>query len=201
MKNAFILTIVTLTMIACSPKAAGDAAGKNAVDAAKGIGMELVNKTFNEWVSTTNAGDISKMLDFSYPKLFDLQPREMIEQQYSQMQMMGIKNLIKDAKLSDLSDFVTSGGQQFAKGKLTGVSSIEVPDPSMVDMLYAQIKTMFNEEDMSKTENSVDVKVNDDIYIIQDDATKKMYFLQAGAQVQPMLGQILPADVIEKLNK
>lgn len=166
----------------------------------KGIGMDLINKNFNQMIEATNSGDVSKMLDFSYPKLFDIQPREMIEQQFNQMQMMGIKNLVQGAKISDLSDFVSSDGMQFAKAKLSATNVMELSDASLVDMMFGQLKTMYSEDQMRKTDNGVEIDVVEDLYIIQDDATKKMYFLQAGAQVQPMLGQLLPADVIEKLK-
>ncbi len=189
MKNAFILTILTLTIAACSPK-----------NAVKNNMLGLVTKNFTEWVANTNSGDITKIMDSTYPKLFDLQPREQMEQMYGQMSMMGIKNLVKDAKISNLSNFVTSGGMKYAKAKMAATSVTEVPDASMVDLMFNQLKTVYGEDQITKNEKSVEVAMNDDLYIIQDEATDKMYFLQAGASMAPVLGQILPADVIEKLK-
>jgi hypothetical protein len=192
MKNAFILTIIALTLsaMACSPKIG------------KGIGMDMVTKTFGQLVSVTNEGDIDKMLEFTYPKMFDLQPKEQIKQMYSQMSMMGIKNLIQKPKITDLSKFVASkeSPMHFAKARLTATSNVEVSDKSLVDMLYTQMKGQFDESKMTKNENGVSIDVEEDLYIISDPETKKMYFLQAGEQIQPMLGQILPADVVEKLK-
>lgn len=203
MKNAFILTIIALTLgaMACSPKT-GKTAKETKAPAVKGIGLDMVTKVFGEMVSATNAGDIDKMLDFTYPKMFDMQPRDQIKQMYSQMSMMGIKQLIQNPKITDLSKFVTGEGStmQFAKAKLNATSKVEVSDKSLVDMLYTQMKTQYSEDKMTKVEDGVSIDVEEDLYIINDPATKKMYFLQAGAQIAPMIGQILPADVVEKLK-
>jgi hypothetical protein len=200
MKNAFILIIIALTLsaMACSPKTAET----TKAPAEKGIGMDMVTKTFGMLVTATNEGDIDKVLDFTYPKMFDLQPKEQIKQMHSQMSMMGIKQMIQNTKITDLSKFVTSEGStmQFAKAKLAATSKVEVADKSLVDMLYTQMKGQFDESKMTKNEDGVSIDVEEDLYIINDPETKKMYFVQAGAQIKPMLGQILPADVVEKLK-
>ena len=200
MKNAFILTIIALTLsaMACSPKTAKTAKAPTV----KGVSMDMITKTFGQLVTATNEGDLDKMLSFSYPKMLELQPMDQIKAAYAQMSMMGIKNLIKNPKITDLSKFVTSEGstQQFAKAKLNATSKVEVSDKSLIDMLYMQMKGQFDESKMTKNEDGVSIEVEEDLYIINDPETKKIYFLQAGEQIQPMLGTILPADVVEKLK-
>lgn len=190
MKNAFILTIIALTVAACSPKTV------------KGPDpLVLINKTFGELVTATNAKDFTKMLDFTYPKVFDMQPRAQMEQMFSQMSMMGISQKLEGMKISNLSNFVTEGTQQFAKAKLTGTAKVNVTEKAMIEPMMMQMKSMYGAEQLTKTDEGVDVAVNDDLYIIKDSETKKMYFLQADPQVKPIIGQLLPATVLEKLNK
>lgn len=190
MKNAFILTIIALTVAACSPKTAK---GPNP--------LILINKTFNQLVSATNTGDFTKMLDFTYPKVFDMQPRAQMEQMFSQMSAMGISQKLDGMNISNLSEFVTEGTQKFAKAKLTGTAKVNITEKAMIEPMMMQMKTMYSADKLTKTDEGVDIAVDDELYIIQDTETKKMFFLQADPQVKPMLGQLLPATVLEKLNK
>lgn len=197
MKNAFILTIIALTIAACSPKT-GSAVKAPDV---KGIGIDLVKKSFQGLVAATNAGDVSKMLDFTYPKLFDVQPREQMEGMMGQMAMMGISQKLKNMDISNLSNFVKDGTMQFAKAKLKGTAAVNVTESAMIDPMMMQMKSIYGEDKLTKTAEGVDVAVDDDLYIIQDTETKKMYFLQADPQVSAMIPQLLPAGVFDQLNQ
>lgn len=196
MKNTLILTIFALTLsaMACSPKVAKK----------MGIGMEVVNKAFNQMIADTNEGDITKIMDHTYPKMFDMMPRAQMEAVYTQQKSMmegsGVTNKIVNASLKDVSEFVTSGTQQFAKGKMVATNQMLVKDKTIIPMLEQQVKMMVGAESIKTTDEGIEMAVNDDVYIIHDNETKKMYFLQANAQVKPMLGQLLPEDVLEKLK-
>ncbi len=193
MKNLFFVTLMAISMIACSPKTGGKIDTSN-----------LINKAFMAMINAGNTGDWKSALDMTYPKLFDLTPRANLEQLYSQFDMMGIKMLTQNAKLSGVTDFVTKGTEQFAKGKMTGTQKIQVGDASMVDLLFNQMKSQMGADAASKikkVDDGLEMELNEDVYIINDTTKDKMYFLQAGEQVKPMLDKILPSDILEKLSK
>ncbi len=190
---------MAISVAACSPKTTGDSASSASKP---NNSSELINKAFNSMIAATNSGDWKAALDMTYPKLFDLTPRANIEQMYSQFDMMGIKMLMKNPKLSNITDYVTKGTEQFAKAKLTGTQKVQIADANMVDLMFNQIKQQTGDASkLTKVEDGVEIALDEDVYIVNDTSTKKMYFLQAGEQVKPMLDKILPSDILEKLSK
>ncbi len=192
MKKILLFSVLALGMIACSPKSVGNAVGNAAKD--------VVTKGFMNMISLNNEGKWSDVLDMTYPKLFDIAPKEQLLQQFQQMDMLGLKMVTDNVKIGDLSEFIPSGNEEFAKFNYTGVQTISAADPSIMPMMKQQLEMAMGADKIKEADGKLLVDVDQEVYVIKDKGTQKMYFMQSSPQMAPMMGQLIPADVLEKLK-
>lgn len=186
---------------------------------AQDIDEELKNE-LESYFKTLQAKDVDKTLDYMYPKMFEIAPREMLkssmETMYEDSEMeIGFSN----SEFTSMEKILYKGEESFAtvdysfemtmkifslvQDKTTEEEEIAMQEESFDE--FAMIHSMYNEQfgienvQADKENGSFVIKKNSKMLAVKG-PEHGWKFLEVKLEMMPMMQNILPKEIIEALS-
>ncbi len=174
---------------------------------------EIITKeaqTYYEYMTNQNFDGV---LDYMYPKVFEMAPREQMKMGMQQMfnsPDMKIEFLNND--VTDVSDEKVVDGVTYAavyynsKMRMTFVSELEKPDEdkkTFINFMKSTMATQFGEENVESDAETMSLVINMDatMFAIKDPKFEGWKFLGNDDAMQMMVNSIIPESVRTELLK
>jgi hypothetical protein len=173
--------------------------------------QDLVN-TQKEYVEVVRQKDHSKTLDYIYPGLFDIIPRDKmlmaLESVYADTTVV---ITMDDFSLGNTSDFLELDGINYALVEYSFVMKMmisrdpeydEEEDRESMEFTNEMLKMSYGEDNVNyiSDERLFTINVSNEMYAILDPQFQGWKFLDKKEKMMPILEKILPKKVIKKLD-
>jgi len=169
-----------------------------------------IKTAFDGYFATLKSKDNTAAMDYIYPKLFDMVPKQMMIELMDQMYADTTMEIWFDnPQLQDISEIVKVEDGRYALVsysfqmyiKLLEVDETEGEEESVIAMTHSMYNQMFGVENVKllEGENTFSIFTENKLISINDELTEGWKFLEKNETMAPLLQQILPAEVLEKL--
>lgn len=160
---------------------------------------EIIKNDFEAIISYTNNHEIGKILDMSYPRMFEIMPKEAMETMVdSAMATIGIKltygNIAPNLQISRTA---TIGDAEIAVGKYNQSMTMTFKNEEMVDMILSVGKTAYPDYTLEKVDSKT-IVLDGVSYLlaIKDSYTDKMWKYINYSGDQNLFEKMLPAELL-----
>jgi hypothetical protein len=172
-----------------------------------------IRRTFETYFKAVQEKDNRTTLDYIYPKLFDMYPRERMLESMDRMKedTTTIINFGRGS-ITSISDKLEVEGIHYALVKyafrmtmvMNGSSDeagTDGEDFNSAEATYEMLKETYGDKNVTfDPENrKLDIQVANEMYAIKDPAYKDWKFLEKKENMMPILQKLLPRDVLKKL--
>lgn len=177
-----------------------------------------IRQRIEEYIKVFSLEDLSKSLDYTYPKLFKMVPRETLEQvMEGTFNDPEIKISMKDLKAGKISSIIEYNAIEYALIDYSYTMSVyiaenqeeakedteEASDADMFQTMEDMYKAMYGDDkvitDLSK--RTISIKVSTKMLAIKDPEYNDWYFLEYKKDNTELLSKLIPKKVISILNK
>lgn len=159
---------------------------------------EPIKNDFEAIINYTNNQEIGKILDMSYPRMFEIMPRDAMESMISSaMEKIGVKvtygNTDPNLRISKIS---TIGDAQIVLGKYNQKMAMTFDNEQMVDMIMSVGNKAYPDYTLEKS-NSNTVVLDGVSYLlaIKDSYTDNAWKYINYSDNKSLLEQILSSDI------
>lgn len=208
MKNISLIGILAIMLfftVSCKTTSKGQKASpqKEKTEQKNEDYKSEINTRYKAMMAAMSEADAVKMLDYMYPKLFDIAPREMVETtmagSFEEMTLV-----TKSLDIVKYSKKVESNGEQFVL--LDYVSKMDIiintiENEEDITMYLESFKVVYGEGNVKQVNDktlAVDVK-DKSTFAIKYEKDGLWYFLE-NKKGNPMYEQLIPEEVITELG-
>ena len=172
-----------------------------------------IQKNFEDYFKAVEQSNYPKVVDYLYPKLFDIAPKEAMLQAMKEISVDTsviitihspvIKNISKTFVLDKVKYAFIK--YSFRKTMLfkNNHSDANIQNDGRLDVAdftYKLLKGQYGEENVTfdREKSTVNILSNSEMYAINDPAYPGWKFLEKKEEMQPILEQLLPKKVLKK---
>ncbi len=175
---------------------------------------EALRNTLDTYFEAVQQKDIATSLDYSYPKLFDIVPKEALEKAMAEMYAdttvliefsdSEIKNISKIKKIKGVKYALVTYGFNMTM-TMNEAADEEDEDEGLgidlVEFTAEMLKMQHGEENVTtdKENKQIHIKVESTMYAINDPAYDGWKFLDKKESTAKMIKKILPKKALKKL--
>jgi hypothetical protein len=192
MKRTFILVILVLSMHSLMAQEISEKDKSN------------ISKRLEEYTQMTNKGNWKELVEFIYPGLFKVVPKESMIGVFSSFSSMGIKMSMDEMNVKSYEML----------GKMNGETFVAIPyntqvymtfsgdATSSMEMVKEQMILQFGVENVTidEDENRLSFAPDKTMLAIYIEKDKDWYFIEYEANKQEIFNQIIPEEIVEKLK-
>ena len=166
-----------------------------------------LEKRLTEYMQLTQDMDLEKLMDYIYPKLFEIAPKEqMIEAMKEGFKNDELKISLDSLKVDKFYPVFESGKGQYAKVTYSMVMVMEFLDKEelaeKMETIMEGAGEKYGRENLHFDEKtgSLRIKENNALVAAKDKYAKEWSFVSL-KEDDPMINQLLSKDVLEKLKE
>lgn len=172
-----------------------------------------IQKTLEVYLKAVEQKDYTTVVDYLYPKLFNIAPKKMMLQAMAEMSndtnititmhSSIIKNISKTYLLDNVKYLLVKYSFKMTMLLKNNISDANVRDDGSMDVAdftYKLMKGKYGEHNITfdKAKSEIEIFINNEMYAINDPAYPGWKFLEKKDEMQPLLQQILPKKVLKK---
>ncbi len=170
-----------------------------------------IKSTFTHYFEVVQSKDNDKTLDYVYPKLFTMVPRETLKQALDQMYSPTSGFLIdmQGGKIESISEVLEHEGGQYAlldyhfkmTMRFTTVISDSSDATNPLMLTYEMLKTQYDEKslEVDKETSTIIISSINTLYAIKEPAYEGWKFIEKKENMAMLINQLLPQAIIDKL--
>jgi hypothetical protein len=157
-------------------------------------------------LKVTETKDLEKMLDYTYPKLFTLAPREQIaEAMKNSFETDEFVSTFDSVKIKTIFPVFNSGNGQYAKITHTILMRMEFKeeiDSAQIGDILVLMEEQYGKGNVriNLKKNTFSILLNSVMVAVKDEYAKEWSFLNYDEE-SPMVEQLLSKEVIQKLKE
>lgn len=163
-----------------------------------------IRSTFNEYFGKVNEGDIAGSMDYIYPKLFDIIPREQMQTAMEQaFNNPEAKLSMEDGTITEISDVVEEAGVRYARVDYSfdlHMTMANPIDPATREQMMNAMKTQMPDGEVTYDEaaNKFILRNKSSVYAINE-GNGEWKFLEKNPQMANVIGQLIPTTVTDQI--
>lgn len=172
-----------------------------------------IQKTFEDYFKAVEQSNYPKVVDYLYPKLFDIAPKEAMLQAMEEMttdtnvtiklHSAVVKKISKTFVLDKIKYAVVKHSFKMTmlfKNNNSDANIKEDGSLDVADFTFKLLKGKYGEENVAldKEKSIIEVFSNSEMYAINDPAYPGWKFLEKKEEMQSLLEQLLPKKVLKK---
>lgn len=192
MKRIFILVILVLSMHGLMAQEISEKDKSN------------ISKRLEEYTQMTNKGNWKALVEFIYPGLFTVVPKESMIGVFSSFSSMGIKMSMDEMNVKSYKMLGEINGETFVAIPYTTQVYMTFSDDatSSMEMVKEQMILQFGVENVTidEGENRLSFAPDKTMLAVYVEKDKDWYFIEYEANKQEIFNQIIPEEIVEKLK-
>jgi len=203
-----ILALLMFTFFACgdsSSSASGSSSSDNTTttDSSKSYKTEIKDR-LSTYLDYMDNGDYEKSLDFTFPELFTIVPKQqMLAAIKMAFSMEGMDMSMSDTKILDVSDkLVEEDGKKYTtvnyKTKMKMALSGQMA--AVAGMMQPEFDKQYGADNVDFDESSTTFTINANNKMIAIKQDGEWYFAETGVQQKPIMTQLFDKDLLDKLG-
>lgn len=185
---------------------------------------KMIRETFSTYFNTVEQGDYTTTLDYIYPRLFDLVPKEAMLQAMQQINADPTIQITMDSSIiNSVSEIITVGDSTYARvdynfimimklipeetdleeeSESTSAEEGEDEDEfNQFDFTADMLEGVYGEKNVrrDKENSKLFIRIEASMFAIEDPEVDGWKFLEKKDQLMPILEQLIPEEVLKKL--
>ena len=150
----------------------------------------------------SNSGEWDKLLDMTYPKVFELSSRDQMIESMKQMEASGLKINTKKAEVKSVSEPIVVDEVYYAhleyEGEIEFILSEEMKAQSGI--IFSQLKDSYNEGEVifAEDKGAFHIEAIKSMFAISEDNKKTWTFFEYNKNQKEYLKELFPEDVLNK---
>lgn len=169
--------------------------------------QEAIKKEAQKYYDIMESQDLVKSLDLVYPKLYDIVPRQQMEEAFKGILNTGIFNLrLEDFKIIKISNTTEKDGVKYALvtySQKISMQLVEKMEQSVIDKMLVSFKENYGDKNVTYNAATTTFVINHptSMFAINDPNYGSTWtFLENKAEMNELLPQIIPAEVVKALK-
>ena len=165
-----------------------------------------IRETFARYRQLTLEKDYAALMDYLYPRLFDLVSREQMVAIFQGLDSEQMQFSFRDMRIDSISNLFTCGGEQFALVYYSGELNIDLRSASAADttaMLAVQdmMAVTYGERNVrlqpaaSSEASRLNILMNKSLFAIAPKGSQNWKFIENDPTREGLLDYFLPGDV------
>ncbi len=175
---------------------------------AEPVADSSLEKRLDEYMKLTDEMKLDELMDYIYPKLFTIAPREqMVAAMKATFENEQVKADLDSVKITKIYPVFTEGKGSYAKvgysmvmlmsfnlGDSTGES-----DPSQMDMIKSTLSDKYGDENVSIEGRLIKIRQNNFLVAAKDEFAKEWSFV-SWKKEDPLMNRLFTDEVLAKLD-
>jgi hypothetical protein len=170
---------------------------------------KAIKQVVDKFIELTESGDYVKALDYTYPGLFKIAPKELIAEQLEATlgDESEMKITMEDFKLSEIGDITKGDSASFTvipySYKMTMAYKSEDVTNEVLEFTAGILQGQFGEENVTIDEENKSLVIinNSRMLAIKDHDAEEWSMLELKSDQMAMMELILPAEVYEAIKE
>ncbi len=169
---------------------------------------ESIEKQFDKYRELSIAKDYSGLMDFIYPKLFTVVPREQMVAMFEQMDGEEMSFEFKELTMDNLSEVFVHEEEQFALVDYTGKMTIwflseEMQDEATMEIMEATFANTYDKIERVDKDGTpgLDMEFQKQMFAIADQDSEDWKFIENNAEQAMLMEMLFPKEVIDHFAK
>lgn len=166
-----------------------------------------IRYNLTRFIQATEDKNWEGVLDLTYPKLFDLAPKEQMLALFQQMEDSGMKFNFENMKVDSISGIFGAENQKFAKVGYTANMTIsfegEMYGDDVMPFLKSSFETTYGAENVSydKDHKTFKILAVKSLYAITEPGAENWFFLENNPEQEVILNLLIPEAVRNHFSK
>ncbi len=164
---------------------------------------KAINKRMDGYVLATNDADWTGLMEYIYPRLFELASKADVVAAFSSLDQMGIKMAMSEMTIKEFRALGTVGDERFVGLPYSAdvFMKLTSQDANMNAMMASQFKLQFGEENVSYNQETNEYKLFQEKTMIGIYRESVWYFIEYDEAKSAMFSTIMPAEILEKVKE
>jgi hypothetical protein len=156
-----------------------------------------------EFFEATQKKDWEKVLDLTYPRLFEIATRDQMMEAFNQMENSGIEIGFGEMEILKVSGVKTFEGVQYSQVDYHSEMSMKLVGEQFsvetMGFMKTGLEASFGEGKVEMDEKKKMFLINSDksMYAIADEGSNNWYFLEQNAEQKVIMDMLIPGEVQE----
>ncbi len=165
---------------------------------------EAISQQVNRFFKATQEKNWDAVLDLTYPRLFELAPREQIRKLFTEMESEGMTFSFHDLEIEQISPVTVIGEEQFARIDYGSLMKIhlqgeEFEDASTIDLLQGSFEQSFGTGNVQYVpeENTFRVNSTKTMLAVARKTNNDWKFIEINPAQKDLMKNILPVEILD----
>lgn len=165
---------------------------------------KAISQQVNRFFKATQEKNWDAVLDLTYPRLFELAPREQIRKLFTEMESEGMTFSFHDLEIEQISPVTVIGEEQFARIDYGSLMKIhlqgeEFEDASTIDLLQGSFEQSFGTGNVQYVpeENTFRVNSTKTMLAVARKTNNDWKFIEINPAQKDLMKNILPVEILD----
>lgn len=170
--------------------------------------QEDIKSVLNEYLKLSEEKNSEKLMDYMYPKFFELFPRQvMIEALDKSLKDPTLEIELRDSKILEISPVKTVDTVTYSIVDYSFVMTLKyveseenpLPDEDTIEMTTNIFKNMYGDVSYDAENYRFTIKVKKNMLVLKTPSLKSWKVLGTDANLKPYMLKIIPKEIVDAL--